>query len=32
MTGMADDILTPAELAVAGALARGAIYRLLGEA
>jgi DMSO reductase family type II enzyme chaperone len=32
MTGMADDILTPAELAVASALARGAIYRLLGEA
>jgi DMSO reductase family type II enzyme chaperone len=32
MTGMADDILTPAELAVAGALARGALYRLLGEA
>jgi TorA maturation chaperone TorD len=29
---MADDILTPAERAVAGALARGAIYRLLGEA
>jgi TorA maturation chaperone TorD len=32
MTGMGDDILTPAERAVAGALARGAIYRLLGEA
>jgi TorA maturation chaperone TorD len=32
MTGMADDILTPGELAVAGALARGALYRLLGEA
>jgi putative dimethyl sulfoxide reductase chaperone len=32
MTGMAEDILTPAELAVARALARGATYRLLGEA